>query len=257
MLTLLLLLIGVFVVATLLAAAWTLWFQAYLYTEATAGIPWRAPAAGAALTAAVILWVFLAYHNPGRLRPLWEFSATEPGKSFPELTVTSTTGKPEVYKLRPGTRDDYRLNGLPSGRRLPTRPAEVAVVEEGSEKSVFRPERDEAGNFKQRSATSFGRERQEPLRYVDEKGRVMQEDSLGQLGSKFRFGLFAGNLFVNFVLLAACFVALWLLLQFQWPHALGQAVVLWLVLLLFVLPPLLTSAEQVARERAAAVERES
>ena len=70
------------------------------------------------------LWVFFAYHNPGRLRPLWEFSSTEQIKAFPELIVTSTTGNAEVYKLRPGTRGDYRLNGLPSGKQLPTRPAE-------------------------------------------------------------------------------------------------------------------------------------
>lgn len=246
-----LLVLIVLVVATLLAGAWTLWFQAYLYTEATTGIAWRAPAAGGAITAAVLLWVFFDYHSPGRYRPLWEFSASEESKPFPELIVPSGTGRQVVYKLRPGTRGDYRLDGLPSGKQLPTRPAEIIVVE-GSEKSVFKPEVDAEGHYKQRSTTSFGRETKEPLRYVDEKGRVMLEDSLGQLAGRFRVGWLLGNLFVNFVLLAACFVALWLLLGFQWPHALGQAVVVWLVMLLFVLPPLLTRAEEVAQQRAAA-----
>ena len=58
-----------------------------------------------------------------------------------------------------------------------------------------------------------------------------------------------GNLLLNALLLAVCFVALWLLLTFQWPHALGQAVVLWLMLL-FALAPLLTKVEGVARQRA-------
>ncbi len=248
--TLLLLLLAVFIVTTLLAGAWTLWFQAYLYTEATSGVLWRAPAAGGAVTAAVLLFVLLDYGNPGRYRPLWEFSASEESKPFAELQVPSSTGKLEVYKLRPGTRGDYRLNGLPTGRPLPTRPSEIIVVE-GSEKSVFKPERDAEGHFKQRAVTRFGHETQEPLRYVDERGRVMLEDAPGQLAGRFRAGWFFGNLFVNFVLLGACFAALWPLLGFQWPHALGQAVVVWVVLLLFVLPPLLTQAEEVARARAA------
>ena len=47
-------------------------------------------------------------------------------------------------------------------------------------------------------------------------------------------------------------VSLWLLLQFQWPHALGQAFVFWGIMILFVMPPVLTRAENVAKERAAA-----
>jgi hypothetical protein len=252
MFILILLLIGVLAVLAVFVTAWSLWLQAYLYTEPANGLMWRGPLAGGAIAIVVGLWVFFDYQNPGRYRPLWEFSSREESKPFPELTVPSTTGKEEVYKLRPGSRNDYRTGGLSSGKALPTRPSQITVME-GSEKSVFKPELDEKGNFKQQTAKSFGVERKEPLRYLDEKGRVMYEDALGQLVSRTRYGWLFGNLFLNFALLAAFFLALWLLMQFQWPHALGQAIVLWVVMLLFVLPPLLTRAEEVARSRATPV----
>ncbi len=44
------------------------------------------------------------------------------------------------------------------------------------------------------------------------------------------------------------FLSLWLLLRFQWPHALGLAVAFWLVML-FILPMILTKAESVRKER--------
>jgi hypothetical protein len=199
----------------------------------------------------LILWVFLEYKTPGRFRPLWEFTSTAESKPFPELLVPTTSGREDVYKLRPGTRSDYRVGGLTSGKSLPTRPTQITVLE-GSEKSIFKPERDDKGNFKQRTVTRMGRETKEPLRYLDEKGRVMYEDSLGELATTFKTGWFIGNLFVNLLFLAVWFVAFWLLLQFQWPHALGQAIVMWLVAMMFVLPFLLTRAEQTARQRAAA-----
>ncbi|MFO0876483.1 MAG: hypothetical protein U0840_03840 [Gemmataceae bacterium] len=249
MLILILLLLFVWVVLTLLLSAWSLWFQAYLYTESTPGIAWRGPAAGSAVMAIVLLWVVLAYGTPGRYRPLWEFSSSEDSKPFPELRVPTAAGKEEVYKLRPGTRVEYRLGGLSSGKLIPSRPPEI-IVGEGADRAVFKPERDDKGKFKQRTTSAYGRESKEPLRYLDEKGRVMLEDSFGQLTS-FQPGVFLLNLLLNALLLGVLFVALWPVLRFQWPHALGQAVVLWLILLLFVFPPLLTRTETVSRERAA------
>lgn len=250
MLLLIVLLVVIGVVLTLLLSAWTLWFQAYIYTETTAGIVWRGPAAGAAVTVVLLVWVLLDYAAPGCYQSFWLASSSEDSEFFPELRVPTPGGKEEVYKLRVGTRGDYRIGGVSSGKALPTRPQEIIVLE-GSEKSVFKPERDDKGNFKQRSTTGFGRESKEPLRYIDEKGRVMLESSLGQL-TRFRTGLFVGNVLLHLLLLAVLFVALWLLLGFQWAHALGQAIVVWLVLLLFVLPHLLRQAEAIAQQRALA-----
>lgn len=249
MLTLILLLLLLWFVLTGLLAAWSIWFQGYIYTEATPGMTWRAPAAGSAVMLIVLVWIVSDYRDPGRYRPLWEFSSVEDSKSFAELRVPTPRGE-EVYKLRPGTRSDYRLNGQPGGKGLPSRPAQVIALD-GNDKAVFKPETDASGKFKQRTATRFGHESKDPLRYIDEQGRVMLEGELGVL-SRFRYGVFLGNVLLNLLLLGVLFVVLWLMLRFQWPHALGQAVVFWLVLLLFVLPPLLSRAEQTARDRAAA-----
>jgi hypothetical protein len=46
------------------------------------------------------------------------------------------------------------------------------------------------------------------------------------------------------------FLCLWLLLRFQWGHALGLACVAWLVLTFF-LPPLFKKTEDLAKQRAA------
>ena len=59
-----------------------------------------------------------------------------------------------------------------------------------------------------------------------------------------------GNLFLNGLFFLAWFLAFWLILRFQWLHALGQAFVLWLLVLLFVMPYYYGTAESVAEERA-------
>ena len=63
-------------------AAWTLFFQGYIYTEPVTGVAWRGPAAGSAVMAVLLLWVLLDYHSPGAYRPLHEFETTQDGKPF-------------------------------------------------------------------------------------------------------------------------------------------------------------------------------
>jgi hypothetical protein len=244
MFTLVLLLLLLWFVLGALLLFWTLWCQTYLYTQPAEGTIWRAPAAGAAVTLIVLIWVIMDYRSPGNYRPFWESVSSEDSKPFPELRV----GK-EVYKLQPGTRQ-YSLGGTKSGKPLPSRPSEVVVVE-GDVTSTFKPERDEKGNFKQRVTRQFGQESKEALRYIDEKGRVMVEGGFGVL-SGFRGSWLFGTLFLNALLLAVWFLTFWLILEFQLWHGLIQAVICWGMMLLFVLPPLLTKAEEVAKQRAQA-----
>jgi hypothetical protein len=111
------------------------------------------------------------------------------------------------------------------------------VVKEDGEEVRFEPEKDSKGHFKQEPGSS--------LRYVDARGRVMTEGALGQL-SQSRGGLAVGYFLLNLLLFLALFGSLWLLLQFQWPHALGLGVVCWLVLALLIIPALTTRAEEAA-----------
>ena len=91
---------------------------------------------------------------------------------------------------------------------------------------------------------------QDVVRYVeaDGKHRVMTDNYIGQL-SEARSGIVAANLFLNVLHLIAWFLCLWLLLRFQWGHALGLAFVAWLVLTFF-LPPLFKKTEDLAKQRA-------
>jgi hypothetical protein len=243
-LTLIVILLLTWAVLMAFLVAFTVWFQGYIYTEPTTGILWRGPAAGTAVVAALVLWVLLDYRWPGGFRPLHDFSSTESSKPFPELRVPRPGGGEDVYRLVPGGSPEYRTGGTRRGQRLPSRPQKVIATRD-DEKLVFEPDRDAKGNFR------TGRDGVLEYRARDEQGRelVMREDDMGRI-TRFRAGTFLGNLLVNFLFLAAWFLALWLILRFQWTHALGLALVFWAALLLLLLPPVLGRAEAVAAQRA-------
>jgi hypothetical protein len=246
-LTLVLILLLTWVVLMAFLVVFTVWFQGYIYTEPTTGILWRGPAAGTAVTAALVLWAVLDYRSPGTYRPLHEFSSTETSKPFPELRVPRPGGGEDTYRLvGGGGRPEYRIGGTRTGRQLPSGPPKVIATRD-DEKLVFEPDRDANGNLR------AGRDGVVEYRARDEQGRewVMRGDSLG-VTTRFRAGWFFGNLLVNFLFLAAWFVALWLLLAFQWHHALGLALAFWAALLLLLVPPVLDRAEKLAGPRATA-----
>jgi hypothetical protein len=231
-LTLILLLLLIWFALVVFLAAWTLFFQGYIYTEPVSDLTWRAPAAGSALALFVCLWTVLACRAPGQYQTLFNFS-NDDSRSYEELTVTQG-GKDEVYKKVSGKsgRLEYRRGDRP----LPSRPDKITLTEDG-QKATFEPDRDAKGNFKPAGDST--------LRYHDDRGREMVEGRLGEVNTT-RTGRLLLNLLLNFFHLALWFVCLWLLLRFQWAHALGLAVVMWAVMTLFVLPPLLGKAETAA-----------
>lgn len=221
-----------FALAVLLAA-WTLFLQGYIYSEPVEQVFWRAPAAGTIIALYLSLWVFLAYKAPGRYDILSEFSATQRQEPFKELSAV-IEGKEEVFKLTRGA--DGRWQYRRSNRPMPSRPEKI-IVTENSQQTTFVPDRDTVGHFKVEPGRG--------LRYRDERGRWMEEGFYGQIET-FRPSWLFANLLLNFMHLVVWFVCLWLILQFQWPHALGQAIGFWLVTMLFVVPPLLARAEAAA-----------
>jgi hypothetical protein len=230
-----------FVLAVLLAG-WTLWFQGYIYTEPTTGILWRAPAAGGALLLLLTLWVALDYRAPGRYRTLFDFDAPWESKQYPQMEVYTGKTK-ETFRLGKDSQGVavYR-NANPNARpQLPSRPDRI-VVKEDDKETVYEPERDARGKFAPRPNVG--------LRYNEQGGsRYMVEGHLGRVETFYTSRLLL-NLLLNGLHFAVWFAVLWLLLRFAWPMALVQAGVFWLVMTLFVLPPLLTQAETVARQRA-------
>jgi hypothetical protein len=220
-----------FVLAVFLTA-WTLWFQAYIYSEPAEQLYWRGPAAAGVLTLFLGVWVFIDYRSPGNYRTLAEFSVSDT-KVYEELWVPNAEGDKVRYKRLKsagGGADYFREGERGKGNRLSGRPSEI-IVKENDQESSFKPVK--TGDH---------------VVYRDDKGREMKEGSLGEVNVT-RKGRLLGNLLLNALHLGVWFLCLWLLLRYQWPHALGLAVVLWGVLMLFGVPPLLDRAEQLARER--------
>jgi hypothetical protein len=116
----------------------------------------------------------------------------------------------------------------------PTATLGKIVKAESGPTSEFTPEK-EGKNFK--------REPGQDLHYYDKTGRTIDEGDLGQV-QQFHADWLLWNIVFNGLHLAVWFVGLWLLLRFQWSHALGFAVCLWLVMTLFPLPMLLDFAEK-------------
>ena len=242
-LSLILIVLVVWIGLSLLLAAWTLFFQGYIYSEPVKDIYWRAPAAGTALTAFVVLWMMLDYRtiqdrgDEGRYQPLHNFSGYET-ETYEHLWIYNRDGKEEHFERQ---RDGQYVSK--SRRRLPERPPRVIASHKADgDKQVFEPKRDEKGNFKL--------EQDQTLRYYDKDNpsRYMVDRYLGQI-TIYHIGWLVMSVLLNFGFLAVWFAGLWLLLRFQWSHALGLAVVFWLVMLLFIMPMVLRKTEEVRKER--------
>jgi hypothetical protein len=229
----------VFVVLSLLLAAWTLFFQAYIYSEPVEAIYWRAPAAAAALTVFLLLWIILDYRSideptqEGRYRPLHDSSSRET-ETFDKITILTQDRKKVAY-----TRQGGRFVNK-SGGQLPQTPLEIIATDKNGQEHVFKPKTDAKGVFQKEDGQVRYYEEGNPKRYMEEGAGI------GHI-TIFHFSWLLMTLILNFGFLIVWFVCLWLLLRFQWPHALGLAFVAWLISL-FILPMILTQAEKVRKE---------
>ncbi len=217
-----------------------LWFgalliQNYFYEQVAEGLHWRAPAAGFALSFFFTFWGFLDYRYAGpRPEPLpfdtlFNFS----------LSSETTPPVPVMYAVRERStaRTRYRIQKLPG--QVPnyqyvddgnviwpkgaTRQMAAVIVPDGDQEITFRPDPDHN-------------------RWVEEGGRrYMDYDHPGMITTS-RGGLVAANLLLNALHLGVWFVCLWLLMRFQWFHALVGAGVMWLGMTFLVLPFLLERA---------------
>jgi hypothetical protein len=234
---LILLVLGVALVVLLWVGTAVL--QGFLYTESPADLYWRAPAAGLALALFVAFWWFLATKNPGKIGVLHQFGAATKDETFSELIWVKTDPMNDQhfvdvksYKYDPGKRKYLDSSLHPWSRSTSDGPIEWIRAErkEGDEtvSVLFKADLKPDGTFK------------EPATYIEQgaKARVMTENDLGKLSTPKTGQVFA-NLFLNGAFLVAWFLCLWLLLRFQWLHALGLAVALWLTLILTVVPILL------------------
>lgn len=236
---LILLVVG-FSLAVLLAAG-TLFIQGYIYSEPAGEIFWRAPAAAAVLTAFLGFWCFLNYR-----------AADPKAKELPYETLFTSAGtedasdaKAELWVERAGGRTHYRVykyEGTPPTFEYrvegkPLKPEDKSIA------AVIVKEGDPKESVEVRFVA-----RHDEKKYVEEGGsRYMTFANFGRLYTP-RPGRSTVMLIINIVHLAVWFLVVWLLLRFQWSHALGLAVVFWLAMTWLFVPLILGKLkDQLAR----------
>jgi hypothetical protein len=244
--------------------------QGFLYTEPSPGIAWQAPAVGGALTVFLMLWCLLNATAAGATasqvpfdalfraqtveeydkRPaakLWSYSQK---KGFPKVVVydlsMKTGGKTWDYRVAPG--QTFKFGEEPPEAGALWDPAQVEAVEIPDRNDKNQKVRFERRPVEKGEKTAF-------TEFVSADGWVMKAEKnmgLPESGSWGRFILIA---FLNGFHLALWFVGLWLVLRFEWLHALILGGVLWLVMTLAVVPMLLNQAGAVAEAPSAAAPR--
>lgn len=249
MVSLALILVVVAVTLAVLLFVGGLFLQGYIYTQPASGLAWRAPVAGLIITGLLALWCWLDATDSRSIagyRPydtLFLFSpdlklVNEPVKKF----WTIRKGEKQEYisfKIPQGPGNvitQYYLTGK-TGLKGPiwnAAGAEEIIIEHNGKAYHFKPRKAEDNDY--------------PT-YVNDEGWVMTQYDTGVTGlpRMFNTGLFFANLLLNFLHLGLWFGCLWVLLRFQWSHALVLAVIIWLVMTLFVLPPLLSQAVEVVQ----------
>jgi hypothetical protein len=259
----------VFAVLAIVLGAATLGVQGYIYNEPVANIGWRAPAAAAGIGLLLALWAILDYSStkPDQIDlpydTVFRFNPTETieldkfwSVRSPSLEAPPEQEKKILYTRRTASVADYVD---PQGRRWERVDGDgvmraIVVELPGGQEARFEPRLTEVKDPsnpdgpKMKVFDTKTTKEAFPGYYQVKGSRKMLQ--IGVISS-FRWGLFLGNLFLNALFLAVCFACLWLILRFQWTHALGLGVILWLVLSLVVVPMLLAKTQDVARQRAA------
>jgi hypothetical protein len=226
--------------------AGTLFFQGYIYSEPASALYWRAPAAGAAIALLLAFWCFLDYRNPGRYNATW----FEPTPSDEEVfnKFWSVKGNREIlYEAHKDAlgRIEYRdTAGRPWTRSDADGVVEAILVEGDNGQRI----RFDAALTKDKK---FKVETGEPVRYVEAggSGRVMTDRYIGKLPVS-HWGTTLAKILLTLLHFGLWFICLWLLLQFQWGHAFGLALVMWLTLTMTLVPLIFAKTEATAKQRA-------
>jgi len=226
--------------------AGTLFLQGYIYSEPVEQLYWRAPVCGLVVAVFIACWCWLDYRNPTRYGALFDVSARDTERF--DKFWSMKNGKEILFSERKDARgriDYFDKDGKRWTRSDSDGIMEAVIIEDkDGQKARFNAELTADGKFKI--------EQGEPLRYLeaDGKHRVMTDNYIGQI-SEWRVGFLVANLFLNVLHGIVWFLCLWLLLRFQWGHAFGLALVLWLTLTFF-LPTLFKKTEDLAKQKASA-----
>jgi hypothetical protein len=193
------------------------WIQGALYERIPTDLIWRAPAAAAAVTAFLLIWAMInsAALGPGDTElpynTLLQFSPERLSEPVPEMTVERADGKVIYKKVSlPTTPPTQEYRDAEHNQFKPERAKDVKsiTIKDGDNEIRFLPDPNEQ-------------------RFKEEKGRrSLYYESFGRLTTP-RTGATWLIIVLNLVHLALWFVVVWLLLQFNWPHAIVGAICLW------------------------------
>lgn len=220
--------------------AGSVWFQGFLYSEPERQLYWRGPAAATLLGLLLAGWCWLDVRNPERYDSLFRFSSREE-TTYNDFWVEKDNKERVQYRKRliaQGSRParaEYHETTPPF--KIWSR-SDVIIIKDKDQEVRFEAERDRHKNY--------AVERGKSLRYVDPRGRYMTEDFPGTVVSS-RSGF--TNLALNFLHFLVWFLCLWLLLRYQWSHALGLAAVFWGAMTVLVVPILIDKANEAGRKR--------
>ncbi len=191
--------------------------QASFYETVAKGLWWRALVAAAIVWLVGLIWPSLINLAGGARWPInfddvvFLRAADTPSVTFRELRVPDEeTGREISYRraVVGGTvqfRDEQN-------RPIPQTPPVVIAVPEEGEATRWEVVRDKDGYIDRSQGTAF---------YQNAEGRRIPESAFFTgIEATSGYGQFFLTLFGDLVLFAAWFLTLWLVLQFQWPHAL-------------------------------------
>jgi hypothetical protein len=218
-----------FVSLAILLAAGSLAIQGYIYNEPVGDIFWRAPAAAAVVTAFLGFWCFLNYRarDPKAQELPYEALFTsvggeDAGQAERELWAERAGGKTHYRRYTiTGVVDRYEYHDSNNKRLAHDKNIEAIIVKEGDPKQPVE--------------VRFIAKHDED-KYVEEGGsRFMTVANFGRIYTP-RPGRSRVMLFLNALHFAVWFLTIWLLLRFQWSHALGLAAAIWLAMTMLVGP---------------------
>jgi hypothetical protein len=245
-----------FIALAVILVAGTVSIQGNIYSEVTPNVPWKAVAAAAVMTAFYAIWIFVDYRaiaaDPNRtdfpFDAIHRFSPKETSDPVDKLWVVKNNNE-ILYRRQAGdtlagAKYVDAQTGQQWSRSDSTGIVEAIIIEDKDAKVRFEPKLDAQGNFVPEKP---GRDIEPFPGYYEVKGKRKMEQ-IGQVTS-FHWGLYFANWMLNIVHLALWFVLLWLVLRFQWSHALFMGVILWAIATLLIVPMLLDRTQTTVKEK--------
>jgi hypothetical protein len=250
-----LVLIHVLIFAVLVVLLWagSAFAQGYIYSEPTSQLFWRAPVVAAILTFWLAFWSTREYraysedHVASRYGAIFEFTNSDerPFTEFwvPEGDKRIRYQKRTVAQAKGPGRPEFIAEIPPyqpwSGSE------EVILLEDGKE-VVYKAQRDQ----KAKAVLGVAVEGTQGAVYRNDRGKKITEAMIrnGKIEST-RWGPLFTYFLLNTGFLVLWFLGLWLLIRFQWLHAVGLAVALWLTAIIFVVPPLVERVDKLVDKK--------